>query len=177
MNASTPRVHLRRLTPQDITEDYLAWFRDEVVTAFLDVHHITYEEARSYLEDGEEQRIHFMYAIVHTETDQHIGNLKIGPVNWKHLYSDCVAVIGRRDFWGQGLATEAIGQGIRIAFDEMDLRKLSGGIIEGNEGSLKAYTRAGWVIEGRLKGHYLVDGEPRDRIQVSCFNPKYFPSV
>ena len=42
-------------------------------------------------------------------------------------------------------------------------------------GSLNAYTRAGWVIEARLRGHTMVDGAAKDSIVVSCFNPKYFP--
>jgi len=47
-------------------------------------------------------------------------------------------------------------------------------MFRGNIGSVKAYTRAGWVIEGVLKGQYLVDGKAEDRILVACFNPKYF---
>jgi RimJ/RimL family protein N-acetyltransferase len=65
--------------------------------------------------------------------------------------------------------------GGEVAFREYGFRKLSGGIADGNVGSLKAYTRAGWVVEGRLKGHHLINGEPRDRILVSCFNPAFFP--
>ena len=33
-----------------------------------------------------------------------------------------------------------------------------------------------WVVEGTLKGHYLVDGKPMDRILVACFNKRYFPA-
>jgi RimJ/RimL family protein N-acetyltransferase len=45
---------------------------------------------------------------------------------------------------------------------------------ENNISSIKCYTRAGWYIEGRLKGYYLVDGKSMDRVLVSCLNPKYF---
>jgi RimJ/RimL family protein N-acetyltransferase len=98
----------------------------------------------------------------------------LGPIHRRHLTADLVTVIGDREYWGRGLATEAIRLGIRIAFDEFGLRKLSGGVYEGNVGSLKAYTRAGWVIEGRLVGHALEDGKARDEILISCFNPKFF---
>ena len=43
-----------------------------------------------------------------------------------------------------------------------------------NTASIKAYSRAGWLIEGRLKGFYLIDGKNEDQILVGCFNPKYF---
>jgi hypothetical protein len=48
---------------------------------------------------------------------------------------------------------------------------------ETNISSIKSYTKAGWVIEGRLSGHYLVDGNQIDRILVGCFNPKYFKEL
>lgn len=56
------------------------------------------------------------------------------------------------------------------------MRKVSGGIASGNVGSIKAYTGADWVIEAIMKGHHLINEEPQDRIVVSCFNPKFFPS-
>ena len=43
-----------------------------------------------------------------------------------------------------------------------------------NVASIKAYCRAGWLIEGRLKGFYQVEGRNEDRVLVGCFNPKYF---
>ena len=44
----------------------------------------------------------------------------------------------------------------------------------GNIGSVKAYLRADWIIEGILRDHYIVNGESQDRILVACFNPSIF---
>jgi RimJ/RimL family protein N-acetyltransferase len=171
------RVRLRPLEADDITEDYVAWFRDVQVTHYLDSTGFSKADALEYLETGRATRSHFMHAIVDKASGLHIGNIKLGPINWRHGLSDLVTVIGRREFWGQGYATDAIRAGNRMAFQEYGFRKLSGGIAEGNEGSLKAYMRAGWVVEGRLKGHHLIGGVPRDRIMVSCFNPAFFPQA
>lgn len=169
------RVYLRPLTEEDINEDYIAWFRDTVVTEYLDSRGITVDDARNYLREGRETGAYFMFAVIDRESGLHIGNVKLGPISKLHGTSDLVTVIGRREFWGKGLATEAISLGNRIAFEEYGIRKLSGGIADGNIGSVKAYTKAGWVIEANLKGHHLIDGEARDRIVVSCFNPAFFP--
>ena len=37
----------------------------------------------------------------------------------------------------------------------------SGGISSGNNGSIKAYTCADWVIEATMKGNHLINGEPQ----------------
>ncbi len=168
------RVYLRPMSEDDVNEDYISWFQDTIVTEYLDSREITVDDARSYLRNGQDTRSYFMFAVIDRESNLHIGNVKLGPISWMHGTSDLVTVIGRREFWGKGLATEAISLGNRIAFEEHGIRKLSGGIADGNIGSVKAYTKAGWVIEARLKGHHMIDGEARDRIVVSCFNPRFF---
>lgn len=170
------RVYLRRLTADDVSQDYLDWFEDATVTEFLDSRSLTKESVIDYIEDGAKSRLHYMYGIFDSESDRHIGNLKIGPIQWNHLVSDLVCVIGDRDFWGKGLAKEAIRLGNRVAFEVHGMRKVSGGIASGNIGSIKAYTGADWVIEATMKGHHLINGEAQDRIVVSCFNPKFFPN-
>lgn len=169
------RILLRPLREDDVTDEYLSWFQDAAVTEFLDAKRISREDAVRYMQTGRETRAYFMYAVIIKDGGVHIGNVKVGPIQWNHLVSDLVTLIGRREYWGKGFATEAIKLGNRVAFDVHGMRKVSGGIAEGNAGSLKAYTGAGWVIEGRLKGHHLIDGKPHDRILVSCFNPKFFP--
>ncbi|MDA0629893.1 MAG: GNAT family protein [Proteobacteria bacterium] len=170
------RIYLRRLTEQDVSQDYLDWFQDEAVTEFLDSRSLTHASVVDYIKTGADSRTHYVYGIFDKDTKRHIGNLKIGPIQWQQLISDLVCVIGARDFWGKGLAKESIRLGNRIAFDIYGMRKVSGGIASGNVGSIKAYTGADWVIEAIMKGHHLINGEPQDRVVVSCFNPKFFPS-
>lgn len=169
------RIFLRRLTAEDVSEEYLDWFRDETVTEFLDSRSLTRRSVIEYIESGASSKTHYMYGIFDIGHDKHIGNIKVGPIQWAHLVSDLVCVIGAREYWGQGLAKEAIRLGNRVAFDVHGMRKVSGGIASGNVGSIKAYTGAGWVVEATMKGHHLINGEPQDRIVVSCFNPKFFP--
>ena len=169
------RIFLRRLTSEDVSQNYLDWFSDETVTEFLDSRRLTRESVIEYIELGAASKQHFMYGIFDKETGDHIGNIKVGPIQWNHLVSDLVCVIGARDYWGKGLAKEAILLGNRVAFDVHGMRKVSGGIASGNVGSIKAYTGADWVIEATMKDHHLINGEPQDRVVVSCFNPKFFP--
>ncbi|MGB0853558.1 MAG: GNAT family N-acetyltransferase [Pikeienuella sp.] len=170
------RVYLRKLTPDDVTDTYLGWFKDPIVTEYLDAKNLSRTDVVDYMVDGHNGGVHIMYGIFDRENDRQIGNVKIGPIVWRHGTAGLVTFIGERDYWGKGYAREAIKIGTRLAFDQLDLRKLSDGVAEGNTGSTKAYTAAGWVVEARMKGHHLIDGDPRDRIVISCFNPKFFPA-
>jgi len=135
---------------------------------------ITKEILINSILQGKENGNVFTYGIFDIETSKLIGTIKVGPINHAHKISDLVALIGDRDYLGKGLAVEAIKLGNELSFKEFNIRKLFGGMYESNIASIKAYTRAGWIIEGRLKGHYYVDGKNEDRILVGCFNPDYF---
>ena len=168
------QIYLRDLDESDITDEYLRWFWDESVTYFLESKNLSRDEAVEYFKQGWETGSHFMYAIVDKASEAVIGTVKIGPVNRKHMISDLVTLIGNRSFWGRGIASEAIRIGNGIAFNQHGIRKLNGGMYEDNIGSIKAYLKGGWVIEGRLVGQYLLDDKVQDRVVVSCFNPDYF---
>jgi RimJ/RimL family protein N-acetyltransferase len=172
------RVYLRDLTHDDVNESYLSWFRNNEVTSFLEVdgNSLTRQMVTDYIDEGKNSGSYFMYAICLKENNQHIGNLKVGPINHKHRVADLVCVIGDRSQWGKGLATDAIAQGNQLAFDTYDIRKLHGQIYADNIGSVKAYCKAGWIIEGVIEGRYLTPTGPMDQILVSCNNPKYLHS-
>jgi RimJ/RimL family protein N-acetyltransferase len=174
-------IALRPLTVADFTERYLAWFRDPVVTRFLDARNITRQEAIDHLRQGGDGKQWRLYAICEAVRGRHIGNLKIGPIHWRYMISDLVTVIGERDAWGKGYGRAAIRRGIEIAFGEMNIRKLSASIDSLNFGSIKAYTAAGFHIETALKHQFmdLSQGRPvlSDKVYVACFNPNFTPTV
>ena len=168
------RLFVRELVESDVTDIYLDWFSNEKVVWFLEVKNLTKESAIKHLNLGKDTGTYYMYAICDIKNDQHIGNMKIGPIDLKHNISDLVIVVGDTEYWGKGLGTEIIKLGNYVAFSKHNIRKLTGGMYEDNIGSIKAYTRAGWVEEGRLVGHYQLNGRVMDRVLVSYFNPKYF---
>ncbi len=173
-------VRLRPLTEADFTDRYLAWFCDSEVTRFLDARNISRADAISHLRAGRKGDRWHLYAICRADTGAHVGNLKIGPIHARHSISDLVTVIGDRAAWGQGVARSAIAQGIRLAFEQLHLRKLSASIDSRNTGSLKAYCAAGFVEEARLKDQFL-EMTPTgpllsDKVFVACWNPDWRPA-
>ena len=172
--AQGEKIYLRELVEDDVTDRYLSWFRDPQVTEFLEARNLTSKDVIDYIRAGKETATYYMFAICSNESGLHVGNLKVGPIERKHMLSDLVTVIGDKNYWGIGLATEAIMLGNELAFSHYGIRKLSAGMYADNIRSIKAYTKAGWVIEAILQGHYLLNGKILDRICVACFNPKYF---
>lgn len=170
------KLLLNPLKTAEIDDEFVSWYQNE--DGHLDFftgsrRSFSRDDLLVWIGDSKEQNTH-LYLISNDAGDR-IGTIKIGPIDLVNKTSDLVCLIGNRDFLGRGLAKEAIALGNQIAFDKLDIRRLHGGMYESNIASIKAYTRAGWVIEGRFKGYYWVDGKPVDRVCVACFNPNYFP--
>jgi [ribosomal protein S5]-alanine N-acetyltransferase len=175
MNLSSPAVTLRPLEESDIDARYVAWFRDPDVTRFLDARDISREDALEYLREGRRTGRYRQLAIC--ADGEHVGNVKIGPIQARHGVSDLVTVIGSRAHWGRGIASTAIRLAADIAFREIGLRKLSASIDSLNAGSLAAYTRAGFAVEGRLPRQFVhptADGGTvySDKIYVGLFHDR-----
>lgn len=170
------RIYLRKIKINDITDRVMDWFEDKELMEFYtnSKKTITKETLIQSIKNGEEKGNLYTYGIFTNAEDILIGTIKLGPINFNHRISDLVILLGDRNYLGKGLAVEAIKVGNELAFEEFDIRKLFGGMYESNVPSIKAYTRAGWLIEGRLKGFYLHEAKNEDRILVGCFNPKYF---
>jgi RimJ/RimL family protein N-acetyltransferase len=175
MKFSSARLNIIEFHPELLNDKVLTWFQNPDLMRYYtnSKNEITKENLLNSIIQGKKDGNNFTYFIVHTETETIIGTIKLGPINKVHKISDLVALIGETGF-GKGIGTEAISLGVKLAFEKYDIRKLFGGMYESNIGSIKAYTRAGWIVEGKLHGHYLNNETNEDRILVGCFNPKYF---
>ena len=61
----------------------------------------------------------------------------------------------------------------QYAFDEMNLNKLTAGMIADNVGSYKAFIKAGYREVGRLRNHVLFKGRYVEAVLVEKCNDEY----
>ncbi len=164
----TERIHLRLLSPEDVTEAYVAWLMNPVVNRYLENRWSaqTLESVKSYVAAMNASSHDYMFGIFLNDTGEHIGNIKVGGVNWIHRYGDVGLLIGEPKAWGQGYGTEAIALATAFAFRELSLNKLIAGIYANNPGSYKAFMKAGYREVGRMEKHRLSQGELVDEILV-----------
>jgi ribosomal-protein-alanine N-acetyltransferase len=161
----TQRLVLRPLRLEDVTETYVAWLNDMEVVRYLEVRYSPqdFTAVRDYVAATIARQSEHFYGIFLVDTLRHIGNIKVGPV---HPLADISLVLGARDCWGKGYASEAIAAMSRHAFEQLGVRKLSAGMYSSNEASRRAFLKAGYLEEGRRRSHYLLDGKPCDVIQM-----------
>lgn len=160
------RLELRILAPADVSDDYVRWLNDPEIVCFTEARHTvhTLENLRAYVEACCAKENDHLLGIYERISGRHVGNIKIGPVNLHNRSASVGLVIGEKDCWGKGYATEAIGLAVHYAFVTLGLHKLTAGAIEGNAASLRAFEKNAFVIEGVRRKQNFCEGRWRDEI-------------
>ncbi|GAB3398591.1 GNAT family protein [Schumannella luteola] len=76
-------------------------------------------------------------------------------------------------FRGRGIGTAAIGLFAEFAFERRNLRRLHLQAIASNAGAIRAYERAGFVIEGRRREHAWVRGHYEDIVVMGLLRTEW----
>lgn len=71
------------------------------------------------------------------------------------------------EYWGMGLATEAVKEAARFGFDELKLHRIQAAVMPDNISSLKVLEKAGFVEEGILK-KYQFGKEFHDTVMLAA---------
>ena len=83
--------------------------------------------------------------------NKHVGNIKLGPINFENKTADISYFIGEKNYWDQGITTKAIEMIINLAKKKFKLKKLQAGHWEKNIASRKVLLKNRFKLEGVLK--------------------------
>lgn len=167
-------IYLREVRLTDVNESYYSWMNDREVTQYLESRFYpnSLDALRKYVEHKLNDRENVFMAIILNKSNRHIGNIKLGPINWIHRYADVALMIGEKDCWGKGYGTEAIRLIADYAFDKLNLHKLTAGCYDANKGSSESFQKAGFTIEGICKSQYYCIDKYVDSIRLGRWNEK-----
>ena len=126
----------------------------------------------NYLLNVEKSKILF-WAIHLKKNNNHIGNIKIDPINLKHQLGEYGIMIGDVNEWKKGYAYEATKTVINYCFNTLKLRKINLGVIENNVQAVSLYTRIGFIREGIYRYHYCKNNEYLNTLRMALFNPSF----
>jgi RimJ/RimL family protein N-acetyltransferase len=150
------RLLLDPFTSDKVSSEYLHWMNNHDINQFLEsrFYSHTLESLENYVADVVRSPNTWMFRILIKSNSKHVGNIKIGPISIFHLRADIGILLGDREYWGQGIAAEAINMISDFAFHELRLHKLTAGCYSKNEGSRKAFESAGFIVEAILREQF-----------------------
>ena len=173
------QIYLRPLERDDLNERYLRWLNDPEVSRYLESG--LFPQTQSDLEGfyngvvGSSKQV--VLAIADKESNQHIGNIKLGPINWVHRRATLGILIGEKEFWGKGISTEATRLMVEYAFQRLNLRRIVLGVYAEHQAAVRSYEKVGFKIEGRFREDMFHEGQYKDSLWMALLCSEYNDSA
>jgi ribosomal-protein-alanine N-acetyltransferase len=153
----TRRLILRRLLPTDL-DRLFELYSDPEIRRYFPEGTLTYEETREELEwflNGHPEHPELgLWATIHKETDQFIGRCGLLPWTIEGRFEVEVAYLLAKEYWGQGLATEAALAIVDYGFEQLGLSRLICLIDPENQASQRVAGKIGMHFEKQIEDSF-----------------------
>ncbi len=152
------RLMLRRFTLDDAEAMFNNWAKDSEVAKYMRWKaHENIEESKAVLLNRIERCSNlntYHWAIVLKGTDLPIGNIVLLCANEYDMCGEVAYCLGRQ-YWGQGIITEALIAVLKFGLLEVGFNRIEAYHAVNNGASGKVMRNAGMKYEGRMRKKYL----------------------
>lgn len=173
-----PRVRLGAVNPDTIAEAFYRWKQDmdyylpldsDPPTLYSLRQHRQWEE--KWLEKGPSNDSFFFG--IHSEEDKLIGFIAIWDIRWNN--GECFVSIGIGDpaYRSKGYGSEALNLMLSFCFRQLNLHRVSLIVFDFNERAQRAYSKCGFVYEGRIRGAMERDGQRWSWLVMGILRPEW----
>ena len=104
----------------------------------------------------------FFFNIRALPEDRFIGFVGLWGLDWPNGDSVVSIGLGEPGYWGKGYGTEAMQLTLRYAFTELNLNRVTLYVFDYNARAIRSYQKAGFQLEGCIKGLIQRDGQRSD---------------
>jgi RimJ/RimL family protein N-acetyltransferase len=157
---SGERVRMVPPTPEMLPA-YLRWFSDTEVTRYLGhATPLSLAEEQEWFDRTARSKDDVVWAIM--VGDKLIGASGIHRIDWRNRRAITGVMLGEKDEWSKGYATEAHALRTRYAFEELGLEKLMSEAFIENRGSIRALEKTGYRQYGTARHHIFREGRWHD---------------
>ena len=156
-------IEIKILSRKYLNTKYLNWLKDKSVTFYTDQYKTTQSlnKITLYYKKIKKSKNDYLYGIFYKK--KHVGNIKLGQINWRHKTGYISYFIGEKNLWGKGIGFSAINLISKLAKTKYKLKKLNAGCYKQNIMSQKILKKNKFKLEGVLKSQVLLDGQRKDQ--------------
>lgn len=167
---------LRRLEMKDV-DGMVEWMQDpEIAQYFLfDMNNASLEQqARKFILKAQEQfaeKCSMHYAIV-DEADEYVGTISLKNIDWIAQNAE-YAICLRHKAHGKGYGSAATSELLRIAFEELFLKRVYLNVLSHNQTAIRLYEKMGFTFEGEFRQHLFLRGQVCSLQWFAMLNEEY----
>ena len=157
-------ILIRRFDESDITQSYVDWLNDPVVTRYSQQRHMqhTYETCSNYYKSFQGSANCFL-AIELKSTGKMIGTATVYK-DMINRVADVGLMIGDRTAWGKGYGSESWKVILEELMEDTTIDKITAGTLRANQGMLKILNKSPLKEEAVRCRQEIVEGKRIDSI-------------
>jgi RimJ/RimL family protein N-acetyltransferase len=171
-------VHLTAENPEVTAVNFWRWNQDAEWHRLLDTdppRMPSEKKIKEWLEkDLDRGLTNDFYLNIRTlDGEELIGFIGLFDLYMHHGDTMVAIALGERKFWGNGYGTDAMRIMLRYAFTELNLRRVGLIVFEYNPRAIRSYEKAGFVLEGRVRGSILREGKRWDFLYMGVLRDEW----
>ncbi len=148
------RIRLRGVEKRDIPKFY-EWINDPEVTEGLAIYlPMSMSDEEKWFEGVGSRDPHEKPMAIEIKEDKDwklIGNCSFFNIEWTHRAGELGIMIGDKSVWNQGYGTETMQLLLQHGFETLNLNRIYLRVYSTNPRALRAYEKAGFILEGTLR--------------------------
>ena len=102
-----------------------------------------------------------------------VGNCGLFNIDWRCRSAEVGIFIGEKGLWNQGYGSEAMRLLLKHGFETLNLNRISLDVYETNPRAIRAYEKAGYVLEGRKRQAMVKNGRYIDVLLMSVLRSEW----
>lgn len=170
-------VRLRAYEKSDL-EAVMKWINDEEVTSFLGgtlfrLPVSSVAEARYIEGNTDPASVNKVMVIETLANPRYIGATDLHAIDWYNRHAEIGIVIGDKSCWSKGYGSDAMRLMLRLAFDRLNLNRVSLRVFDYNGRAISSYEKCGFVREGVLRQDRFWNGRYYDTIAMGILANEY----
>ncbi len=160
-------VRLVAVDPERDAALRVRWFANSEFTRLLDSGPFprnSLKSAREWIEKHLSDWLEFEFCIETLAEQKIIGFVGLDGNGIRSPHRDAFVGIGigEPEFWGKGYGTDAMKLILRYGFLELNLHRVSLDVFSYNPRAVRSYEKAGFKLEGQVRGSLLREGRRWD---------------
>lgn len=168
-------IRLKALSRKDVFPFYNWINDDEVIKYSLSLFDKinTEKEIENWFTELIKDKKSVNLGIFLSSTNELIGYAGICDISETNKSGEYFIFIGKKEFWGKGIATEVTKKILKVGFSDYNLHRIMLTVSEPNIGGSKAYEKAGFKLEGKLREAAFRDNEFHNKIIMSILKSEW----
>lgn len=164
------QITLKTFTSTDI-DDFMEWATDDEVTKYMMWNsYASRSEAESFFVNVVEKHPWFKAICLGKKV---IGSVTIDKGKGAHSCKAELGYVITRQYWGNGLATQAIKLASEAGFQDLNVERIEAYVDPANTASQRVLEKNRFIREGLLKKCVIQKGEVKDRFLYSLLKSTY----